>query len=199
MALKETASRLILPPTAGEDRLSRPSGERSSFDTANTATLTGKRMPDITLSSPQGGSLPLLSLAASWRLVVYFYPGATCSPEDGDASPLMDAVQHRGFATHGDELLRHHYRILAVSSEPVTKQFRTVVEHRLNQTHQLVSDPDLTLAQAFALPTFSTDSATCYRRLTLVFLAAKVAKVFYPVSAARNAAQVLTWSRAHGI
>jgi peroxiredoxin len=58
----------------------------------------------------------------------------------------------------------------------------------------VIADPGLRLRGALGLPTFEFEGATLYKRVTLVFAAGRVAKVFYPVFPPdRNAEEVVAW------
>ena len=58
----------------------------------------------------------------------------------------------------------------------------------------VVADPELRLGTALALPTFEVEGVTLYKRVTMIFEAGRVAKVFYPVFPPdRNADDVLAW------
>jgi peroxiredoxin len=60
--------------------------------------------------------------------------------------------------------------------------------------HQLLSDTELQLASAFDLPTFKIDGVRRYHRIVLLANGGRISKAFFPISsAARCAAQVLTW------
>jgi peroxiredoxin len=62
----------------------------------------------------------------------------------------------------------------------------------------MLADPDLTLAAALALPTFTADDRRLYRRLTLVVEGGRVEHVFYPVFPPdEHAREVLAWLRMH--
>ena len=58
----------------------------------------------------------------------------------------------------------------------------------------MIADPELALRDALGLPTFEFEGAELYRRVTLVFEAGRIAKVFYPVFPPdRNAEEVVAW------
>ena len=58
----------------------------------------------------------------------------------------------------------------------------------------MISDPERRSRDALGLPTFEFEGATLYRRVTLVFEAGAIAKVFYPVFPPdRNAEEVVAW------
>jgi peroxiredoxin len=131
------------------------------------------------------------------RLVLYFYPGAVCSPEDGYQSPLRDSVQHRAFANRDAELVGLGYAIVGVSSQSLEVQRRVIADTGVR--HTLLSDPDLVLAQTLGLPTFRLDQAEWYRRLVVVMEEDRIVAVFYPATNTPGAAsQAVAWIRGSG-
>ncbi len=130
------------------------------------------------------------------RLVLYLYPGAICSPEDGYQSPSRDSVQHRSFADRRDELERLGYNAVGLSSQSVDAQRRVVTDAGVS--HTLLSDSDLELAGALGLPTFNMDKSDWYCRLTVMVHRGRVAGAFYPISAARSAGEAVAWIREQG-
>jgi hypothetical protein len=67
-------------------------------------------------------------------------------------------------------------------------------------TRRLFSDPGLQLGRQLELPTLELDEARWHHRLTLVVKDGRIERDLFPVaSAARSAAQVITWIRVQGI
>jgi peroxiredoxin len=131
-------------------------------------------------------------------LVIYFYPGCVCSPEDGYQSPALDAAQHRAFADRDADFLAMDCRPIGISSQSVEGQRRAAADTKAG--HILLSDPELQLAQALELPTFNVDNADWYRRVTLVIAEGAIAQAFAPLrAAAQSAVQAIAWIRAQGI
>jgi peroxiredoxin len=174
-----------------------PTSSRSNIARCLSDRLVGVDIPSVILRSSDEFPLNLRQFASGFRLVVYLYPGASSSPQDGEDTPLVDSVQHRAFRDHQPELEARGYRAIGISSQPEEARRRAVVENRL--THRLLGDPKLQLAQDLGLPTFTIDGVHWYRRLTLVASQGRIVKVFYPVSSAeRSAAQVIAWMKLHG-
>lgn len=159
--------------------------------------LVGRAIPRLRLER-YDGTLVELALLAELGVVVYVYPAAASSPDAPGDSAAEDIAQHRVFDERGGDLRGCSLRVVGVSSEPRRAQLMRVVENRV--CHQLICDRELQLARALGLPTFTgPDGAQCYRRLTMIAVAGRVTKVFYPVhSAQRSADQVLSWLRASG-
>jgi peroxiredoxin len=64
----------------------------------------------------------------------------------------------------------------------------------LHLPFELLSDADLACARALRLPTFEVESMTMIRRLTLIIVDGRIAKVFYPVFPPdKNAEEVVAW------
>jgi peroxiredoxin len=130
-------------------------------------------------------------------LVVYFYPGCVCSPEDGYQSPTRDFAQHLAFSRARADLLAAGYAAVGVSSQPTEMQRRAVADARIG--HALLSDPELELASALGLPTFNVDGRDWYCRLVLVLARGRIAAVFHPVAdASGSASEALVWIREQG-
>jgi peroxiredoxin len=158
--------------------------------------LVGVAVPSLVLDDCWKVSLDLAIFAGAHPVVLYFFPGCSGSPDDGERADLMDVVQHRAFRHHLPDLEARGYTVIGVSSQSDELQRRTARANRL--AHRLLCDPELQLAQALELPTFSCDDAHWYQRLTLIAGKGRVEKLFFPVAnAAASASQVLTWLTLH--
>lgn len=72
--------------------------------------------------------------------------------------------------------------------------YQKELAERIRLPYEVLSDPDLVLAQALSLPTFVFGGVRLLKRLTLVVEAGRIVKVFYPVFPPdRDAGQVLGW------
>jgi len=78
-------------------------------------------------------------------------------------------------------------------------EYQDEVVERLHLPFAMISDPQLALADALGLPTFSAPGhARLYSRLTLVVRKGRIEHVFYPIFPPNtHAQQVLDWLRAH--
>jgi peroxiredoxin len=158
--------------------------------------LIGQPLPPVRLGCYAGSPVDVRDLEG--RLVIYFYPGCVCSPEDGYQSPALDAVQHRAFADRGAEFLAMDCRPIGISSQSVEGQRRAAADTKAG--HILLSDHELQLARALGLPTFNVDNADWYRRVTLLLAEGSIAQAFSALGgAAQSAAQAIAWIRAEGI
>jgi peroxiredoxin len=154
--------------------------------------LLRRRIPSLVLPSTEGAAIDVRDLGQG-QVVFYLYPGSPTSPDDGVDTPMVDAVQHRAFRDHLGEMTARHVNVVGISSQQLEVQYRGAKANQLMQT--LLTDPGCQFAQALELPTFMLEGAKWYRRLTLIASAGLINKVFFPVSAARNADQVLAWMK----
>jgi peroxiredoxin len=160
--------------------------------------LVGVAIPSLVLSSRGEFPLNLRDFASAFRLLIYLYPGTSSSPQDGQDTARMDAIQHRAFRDRQPELEARGYHTIGISSQSEQAQQRAVAEYRLTQ--RLLSDPQLTLAREMELPTFPLGGARWYRRLILLASDGRIEKAFFPVSnPAGSADQVIAWMTIQGI
>ncbi len=130
-------------------------------------------------------------------LVIYLYPGSGGSSVGATAGAIADAVQHRAFDRVRDELSARCVKAVGLSSDSASAQYTSVCANRV--CHELWSDPELALARALGLPTFTDSGAERYQRLTLVVSSGRIERAFFPVEAPqRSAAQVICWLKASG-
>lgn len=152
--------------------------------------LWERPIPPLVLGSHDGRPVNLLDLGRG-SSVIYLYPGSRWSPEDEDHTPTVDAVQHRAFRDLRLEITSRHFAVVGVSSEPPNTQYISARENRL--THPLLTDMQCRLANDLGLPIFELDETHWYQRVTLVVKGGRIRATFFPVVAARSAAQALTW------
>ena len=156
----------------------------------------GCALPSLCLTTFAGVRVTLPRDAYA-PLVIYLYPGTRGSTVSPAASAVADAVQHRAFDRVRDELDVRCMKAVGLSSERVSVQYASVCANRV--CHELWSDPELALAHALGLPTFSDGGVERYQRLTLVVSGGRIERVFFPVEAPqRSAAQVISWLKASG-
>jgi peroxiredoxin len=159
--------------------------------------LEGMTIPALSLPSTAGAMLDV-AVAARAALVLYCYP-RTGRPGENPPAGWDEIPGARGctpqacaFRDHHDELRQLGARVLGLSAQPVEEQREFA--QRVGLPYPLVSDPELALANALDLPTFTFGPLRLYRRLTLIAQGGRVAKVFYPVFPPdRNAADIAAW------
>jgi peroxiredoxin len=158
--------------------------------------LVGVEIPSLVLDDCMRSPFDLAMFARAYPIVLYVFPGCSGSPEGEEQAAVMDDAQHRAFRDVLPDIEARGYTPIGVSSQP--EQDQRDASHANRLAHRLLCDPELRLARALALPTFSCDGADWYQRLTLVAHEGRVVKVFYPIASAWNsAAQVLTWLMLH--
>jgi peroxiredoxin len=158
--------------------------------------LTGLEVPALTLDS-SAGPVDLAELGAG-RAVLYIYP-RTGTP-DREPTDEWNAIpgargctpQSCGFRDHVADLAKHGARVAGLSVQPLDEQKE--LAERLHILYPVIADPDHRLGAALDLPTFEFGGMTLYKRITLVFEAGRIAKVFYPVFPPdKSAEEVLAW------
>ena len=169
-------------------------------DDGACAHLSGRAVPALTLASSRG-PIDLATLAAD-RAVLYVYPRTGTPdrpvPEGWDAVPGARGCtpQSCAFRDHAAELERLGARVAGLSAQTLSEQEE--VAERLHLPYPVIADPELSLRAALDLPTFVFDGAELYKRVTLIFEAGTIRRVFYPVFPPdRNAHDVVEWLKEH--
>ena len=165
-------------------------------DDGACAHLEGTAVPQLELESTLG-PVDLAALAAG-RAVLYVYPRTGRPghqvPAEWDAIPGARGCtpQSCGFRDHREELSGRGVRLAGLSAQTLEEQIE--LSERLGLLHAVIADPELRLRADLGLPTFEFEGATLYKRVTLIFSARRIEKVFYPVFPPdRNAEEVLEW------
>jgi peroxiredoxin len=165
-------------------------------DDGACAHLLGAAVPALELESSVG-PVDLAGFAAQ-RAVLYVYPRTGHPdrpvPEGWDAIPGARGCtpQSCGFRDHAEELRELGARVAGLSAQTLEEQVE--LSERLGILYPVIADPGLRLRDALGLPTFEFGGATLYKRVTLIFEAGRVTKVFYPVFPPdRNAEEVVAW------
>lgn len=163
--------------------------------------LAGRTIPALTLPATDGSFVDLAALAG--RSVIFVYPRTgrpgEASPPGWDAIPGARGctAQSCSFRDHADAL-----RLLGVANlfglSTQVSDYQREAALRLELTFPLLSDADLRLARALALPTFEVMGMTLLKRMVLVIDAGSITKVFYPVfPPGQSAAEVAAWLKAY--
>ena len=158
--------------------------------------LPGKRLPPVALKSTAGNVVDLSALAGV--SVAYCYPmmGRPDSemPQGWDEIPGARGCtpQSCAFRDHHAELRNLGARVYGISAQD--RAFEKEIAERLDLLFELLSDEDLILAEALALPIFEVEGLRLLRRLTLIVADGQIQKVFYPVFPPdKNAKEVVRW------
>jgi len=132
---------------------------------------------EFTVEATDGKHARLGGVTAA--LVAYLFPGSTSSPEHGADTPLADAEEHRSFRDLHEQTTALGLTVVGVSSQPVAK-----LQDAIAAT--------LRLDELLRLPTFRLGAEQLYERLTILIVAGKITRVFYPVlNPGSHAAEVL--------
>jgi peroxiredoxin len=178
-------------------------------DDGAAAHLPGTAMPPVALPATGGGTMRVDVVPDGFtRLVIYAYPMTGLPgvpvPDGWDEIPGARGCtpESCGFRDHAAELAALGAAVAGLSTQGTAYQQEAAT--RLRLPFPLLSDADLTLTRALALPTFGIDLPAAYegggprtllRRLTLVVRDGLIEKVFYPVFPPdRHACEVLAWA-----
>ncbi|MEM7590583.1 MAG: peroxiredoxin [Cyanobacteria bacterium P01_A01_bin.83] len=158
--------------------------------------LVGKNLPDVVLNSTTSKQINISDIKS--QAVFYFYPmtgqPGVKLPDGWDAIPGARGCtpQSCSFRDHYQELQMLATQVYGVSTQETSIQLEAV--QRLHLPYELLSDVDLKLTKALKLPTFEADHKQLIKRMTLIALAGKIVKVFYPVFPPdKNAQNVVMW------
>jgi peroxiredoxin len=173
-----------------------PAGLPVPVDDGVCDHLLGMAVPALTLESSIG-PVDLAAFGAE-RAVLYVYPrtGRPDRPVPAEWDSIPGArgctPQSCGFRDHAGELQALGARVAGLSVQMLEEQVE--LSERLGLLYPVISDRELALREALSLPTFEFEGQTLYKRVTLVFEAGRIAKVFYPVFPPdKNAEEVLAW------
>jgi peroxiredoxin len=186
------------------DYMSLPSDLPAPVDDGAADHLAGLAMPAITLPGTAGSRVTLPDLGPG-RTVVYIYPlsgrPGVDLPDGWDAIPGARGCTPEacGFRDHHAELrAAGAAAVFGLSSQPT--DYQAELAHRLNLPFELLSDPELEVADALRLPTFTADDRRLYTRLTLVVTDGRIEHAFYPIFPPdQHAAEVVEWLRGRAV
>ena len=160
--------------------------------------LEGTQLADVPLRATDGRIVSLASLPG--RVVVFAYPrtgrpGEPALVETWDQIPGARGCtpQTCGFRDlHGALIAAGAAHVFGLSTQ-ATEDQREAVD-RLHLPFALLSDAELALTRALALPTFEVAGLTLIKRLAMIIDDGRIAKVFYPVFPPdQNAHEVIAW------
>jgi peroxiredoxin len=154
-------------------------------------------MAAVPLRATDGATVDLSALTG--RVVVYAYPRTgrpgVENPEGWDMIPGARGCtpQSCSFRDHFAELRALGVdRLFGLSTQD--SGYQREAAERLHLPFALLSDEQLKLTRAMALPTFQTSGMTLLKRFTLVIDDGTVEHVFYPVFPPdRSAGDVIDW------
>lgn len=178
-----------------------PDGLPVPVDDGAAEHLPGSPLPALEMRTTNGEAVELDQLG-SGRSILYFYPltgrPGVDLPDGWDNIPGA-----RGCTTEACDFRDHHADLIAAGVETVygissqDNDYQRELVERLRLPFSMLADPDLTIASALGLPTFTAGGQRLYRRLTLIVDDGRVDHVFYPIFPPNEHAQkILTWLRA---
>jgi peroxiredoxin len=157
--------------------------------------LVGRTVPSLSLVATDGRQVDLSALPGV--TVIYAYPRT--SPPDAPPLPGWDLIPGARGCTPQSCAFRDHFgelraagvdHVFGLSTQDTA--YQREVSARLHLPFALLSDADLVLADALALPRFTAAGMVLLSRLTMVLHNGVVRHVFYPVlDPAGNAEVVL--------
>ncbi len=159
--------------------------------------LIGMNLPRLSLPASNGEHIDLSSL--NGRSVVYAYP-MTGQPDvplpDGwDMIPGARGCtpQSCAFRDHANELKNAGAsQIFGLSTQ--SSAYQAEAANRLHLPFSLLSDADLSFANALQLPTLTVENMTLLKRLTMVTYDGQIEHVFFPIFPPdKNATEVIDW------
>ncbi len=158
--------------------------------------LTGARLPPISLPSTGDRMIDLSNIHGN--VVIYCYP-RTGKP-DKDVPPGWNDIpgargctpQSCAFRDHYQELRALNSNVFGLSTQ--TTDYQKEMVARLHLPFEVLSDAHLKFTQALRLPTFTVQTMTLIKRLTLIARGTTIVKVFYPIfPPQKNIDDVITW------
>ncbi len=166
--------------------------------------LAGTQLPSVPLTATDGSTVDLAGLTG--RTVVYCYP-RTGRPDRDNPAGWDEIPGARGctpqscsYRDHHAELAAAGARVLGLSTQDTAYQQEAAT--RLHLPFPLLSDANLSLTSALALPTFEVEidgeSQILLRRLTMIITDGTITQVFYPVFPPdADAERVIAWLQHH--
>jgi len=156
----------------------------------------GRRLPDIALPTTAGRDISLARLAG--RTIVYCYPwtGRPGVPDppgwDAIAGAHGSTPETLGFRDLYPGFRQARAELFGLSAQPTAYQREMVA--RLGVPFEIISDAELRLQRALALPTFEAAGCVYLQRLTLCIKDGRIERVYYPVRLpAAHAREVCAW------
>jgi peroxiredoxin len=167
------------------------------IDDGKAIHLVGKHLPNINLSATNGELVDLSSYNGYTVLFIYPRTGQPGKPsllDNWDDIPGARGCtpQSCSFRDHFAYFLQHEIRVFGLSTQDTLYQ-KEVVE-RLQLPYLILSDENLTFANAMQLPIFEVSGIKLLKRMAIIIYNGVIKHVFYPVFPPdQNAIQVIKW------
>ncbi|MGQ0671256.1 MAG: peroxiredoxin [Hyphomicrobium sp.] len=160
--------------------------------------VAGTPLPDVTLTSTDGGTVRLTDLAGVAAIVVYPWTGrpGLPNPQNWDSLPGAhgSTPELEGLRNLDSKFMVQGVTVFAISGQDTGHQRELAL--RLKLPFPILSDEGFAFADALQLPRFETGGKKYLERLTLVARAGRIVKVFYPIHPPDlHAAELLQWLR----
>lgn len=190
------------PVVPERPRYGLPEGLPVPKDDGRARHLPGRRLPDLSLRTPDGDTVNLRGVSGG-RWVLFVYPTTGVPGEDmpdgwdgipGARGCTPEACAFRDLL--GDLRAVGAPAVLGLSHQG--SAYQAELAARLHLPYPLLSDPEFRLGAALDLPTFQAGGQPFYSRLTLVVRGDVIEHVFYPIFPPHeHAEQVRGWLAAH--
>lgn len=165
--------------------------------------LAGHEVPTTALLGTSGATHDLRAESLRHWVVVYAYPrtGRPGEPALGgqqawDAIPGARGCTPQSLGYSGAAVALADLGVVVYGLSTQDNKYQREAVHRLDLSHELLSDDRLELTRALHLPTFVVEGHILLRRLTLFLRYGRVQHVRYPVFPPdSDAAYALRWLR----
>lgn len=173
-----------------------PDGLPVPVDEGAADHLIGSAVPALRLPATSGQEVAIHELPGRTVLFVYPRTGTPGQPLppgwDGIPGARGCTPQARAIRDAHAEFAGLDARVFGLSTQSATDQLE--VSQRLQLPYPLLSDSELTMTQAWELPTFSVGGLTLTRRITIFLMNGIVDGIIYPVFPPDQSAQsALAW------
>ena len=160
--------------------------------------VAGLALPDVALASTGGAIVKLCDVPGLAIIFVYPWtgrPGLPNPPRWDDIPGAHGSTpEAEGFRDLFSKFLAQGARVFGISGQDSGHQREFAL--RMKLPFPLLSDANLSFADALMLPRFETGGETYLRRLTILARAGRIENVFNPVHPPDlHAAEVLGWIR----
>ncbi len=194
----------MLDTMPADNLLSLPTDLPAPQDDGACDHLRDMMLPAISLQATSGARVDLTQQGAPW-VVVYCYPRTGCPGQElpGGAEAWNAIPGARGCSPQSCAYRDHYAELQALGANVYglstqDSDYQKEAAERLELPFPLLSDAQLSFAQALRLPTFRFAGLDLIKRLTLIIRAGRIEEVFYPVFPSdSDATHVLAWLSAH--
>ena len=158
--------------------------EHQSASDFTVESLIGRPLPNVALQATNGNKVNLTEQRG--KLILFFYPMTGRPdwpyPEELDAIPLASGCTDQvcSYRDARGQFAELGAQVFGVSSQ--TAEYQAECVERLQLNFPLLSDADLSVANALELPLYDTSMGPVYQRISLEVSAGRIVRVTYPIS-----------------